>query len=103
LNQLQGSLQKEASGISEAEYENQDFSVFPVPARGRLTIVPNAIPAGKYTLKLYNSLGQLKKQEHMFTGKGNFILLVPELKAGIYLLQLLSSSGKTFNKKLILE
>lgn len=83
--------------------DKQGLAVFPVPARGQLTVSFKALPAGNYTLKLYDAKGQLKKQQKLYANKGNVAVSVRELIPGTYVLQLISSAGKITSNKVVIE
>lgn len=94
---------RNASEITEEDFNTNQISVYPIPARKQLTILSEPLAAGRYTVKIYNNHGTLKKQEIMDTDNGNLVLPVDDLESGIYVLKLISSSGETLIKKLIVE
>jgi hypothetical protein len=51
---------------------------------------------------MYNVIGQLKKQQSINFNR-SFILPLNELASGMYMLQLVSSSGKIFSERVIIE
>jgi hypothetical protein len=82
---------------------SKEISVYPVPARTQLTILSDNLDAGTYSVKFYNNKGVLKKQGTLDTDQGNLMLGVEDLETGIYVLKVISSTGETLSKKLIIE
>jgi predicted outer membrane repeat protein len=98
---LQGAIT--GNGETLTNESDEGFTIFPVPAHNRLTIVPKNLANGKYASKLFSSAGQLKKQELIYINKANAVVSIDGFQPGIYILQLISSSGKMFIKKVIVE
>jgi hypothetical protein len=86
-----------------AEAGNENLTIYPVPAHKQLSLSPGKLSAGMYTLIFYNNTGQLKKQQAVYLNKGNSNIAIDKLEPGMYILQLISSSGETTSKKLIIE
>lgn len=83
--------------------EKTGLSIYPVPAHDRLTIDAASLSEGKYSLRIYNSAGQLKKQQQLYLNKTNTAIGLDGLQPGIYILQLTSSSGEIHSRKLLIE
>ncbi|HZG24555.1 MAG TPA: T9SS type A sorting domain-containing protein, partial [Chitinophagaceae bacterium] len=87
----------------DGENSTSAFSVFPVPATSQITINLGTTQPGKYTLKFYTAGGQLKKQETVYADKTRLQVPVNDLTPGTYVLQLVSSAGKTESRKLVIR
>jgi hypothetical protein len=103
LNETVSIIPQTKQQTVEIEAATEGFSIFPVPARSNLTISSKTLAAGMYTIKFYNSAGQLKKQVNMVVGQGNYVVSVDDLKPGMYKLQLISFAGKVYSKKIIIQ
>ena len=83
--------------------ESTELSVFPMPAHTSFQILKRGLPPGSYTLKFYNSIGQLKRQDVIAIPNGMTSVPVNNLVAGPYILQLVSQSGEIDTKKIIIN
>lgn len=97
------SMEKSGTAGPEMMPDKKELVVFPVPARDQLTISLTVPSAEIYTIRLYDAKGQLKKQQSMYTNTGNFVMSVKGLAAGVYVLQMVSNSGKITSKKVLIE
>ena len=81
----------------EIQYALDDIEVYPNPFEHQLTIEYNNAKAGNYSVKLYNVVGKLVYREPLYLteGKSQFRLSLPDLKEGIYMLQI--SNGRNSN------
>ena len=91
--------------LTEALEKSSDdtFAVYPIPARGQLTISAATLASGKYTVKFYNAKGFLRRQETMDTDNGDFSLSLQDVESGLYVLTIISPTGDVRYKKLTVE
>jgi len=83
------------------------YSLYPNPLKGKaLTIQMNNVVAGKYTVIIYNALGQ-KVVNQIVTHEGGIanhaINIGTQLSAGVYTVSILGSEGKVGETKLSVE
>lgn len=83
--------------------QKPDLSIFPIPAHSQFQISQQALPSGRYTVNIYNAIGQVQRRENLFITNGTATIQVKNLSPGYYIIQLVSGSGKTISKKLIIE
>jgi len=95
-------LQERTGSVERNEIEERRIIVYPVPAHEQITIVPENA-GGNYIIRIYNSDGQLKKEQLTGISKGNIVVHINDLKPGFYVLRLISSTGETFSKKIIVQ
>lgn len=88
--------------LSNADYPRPSFNIFPNPAENRVTIDCADLVGEDYSYELVNMLGSVVR-------KGNFLQAVRSeevdisgLRGGVYSI-CLSSNGKTFTKKLVID
>jgi blue copper oxidase len=86
------------TGISEAQFADDNVIVFPNPASSHVSLFSN-IPFHKTEIKIMNALGQLQV-EKLSDGENKIELDVSILPEGIYFLQV-KSEDNFFSKKII--
>ncbi len=89
-------------GLNEVQKNENPFSIYPNPAKEKITIAFNAQMNGEFSLELYNTLGQLKISQQLNQLQVQDILL-NELQQGIYFYRLIKNSEVTYSGKLIVE
>jgi len=104
---LDGSIQY--SNIAQLKKANVEaiYSLYPNPLKGKvLTIQMNNVVAGKYTVVIYNALGQ-KVVNQVIVHEGGIanhaINIGTQLSAGVYTVSILGSEGKVSETKLSVE
>lgn len=84
---------------------NSGISIYPNPVTGNsINLQLNNLAAGKATLNLYNTAGQLVYNEFIANTGGNFginVYVTKTLAAGTYHLQVLDANGNTYNETII--
>jgi hypothetical protein len=94
----------EPIGIIEEAVNSQNFTVFPNPASGNVSIQyelpPNAIAP---QLKIYNISGQLERVYVLPVNlsKGEYTILQPDLQRGIYFISLSAEGMADRVKRLV--
>jgi hypothetical protein len=94
---------KEIESNVDDEVNTRDISVYPNPVKDQLVIATEKLPAGKYSVKIYDHTGALRKAGAFETEDGSFNMSVAEFDPGIYVLKLVAPSGEILTKKLVVE
>ena len=82
---------------------DKGFKVYPNPVSGELFIQPSSNTEEAFTLEMYSVKGELVKTECLEQGSTLHRIDVSSLRNGIYILRLISSSGKYDEKVIIKE
>lgn len=77
------------------------FKVYPNPVFSELFVRSHQINDGAFTLELYSAKGELVKNECLEGGSNLHRIDVSSLKSGVYIVRLISSSGKYFEEIII--
>ncbi len=90
-------------GASDVLPEAADVAVFPNPASHELQVVFNTQTEGRYSLDIFNMMGQLVKQVNMETtpGQNSIQINVSELPQGTYLLKM-GEGNNRINERLVI-
>ena len=81
----------------------KDIGVFPNPFTHELFIQSNSTNEEAYTLELYSVKGELVKTECLDGGTNLHRIDVSSLKRGIYIVRLISASGRYSEEVIIKE
>jgi len=75
--------------------EGATVSVYPNPASGILQLDLRQLPAGRYTVRLYNTIGQPVREKKIFVSTGSVKenINVSNLSSGLYHLRVLRANG----------
>lgn len=79
------------------------FKVYPNPVSGELFVQPNSPIDEPYTLELYSIKGELLKTECIETGSMLHRIVTSSLRNGIYILRMISASGRYEEKMIVKE
>jgi len=91
-------------GVAENSGKKQEeFSIYPNPARDQITIEFSASSNENGRFELYNALGQLQLTEQLNGGHQKHIIKLSELQQGVYFYRLISNSTLTQSGKLIVD
>lgn len=82
---------------------DRELKVHPNPVSGELFVHTNQTIDGGYTLELYSVKGELVKTECLEAGSNLYRFDVSSLRNGIYILRLISDSGKYDEETIIKE
>jgi len=88
--------------VPEISKENP-FSIYPNPCSSLLTIFPNKLQNSteNYSIRIFSSAGILMKS---ISNKGESLQIsTEEFPNGLYLLQVISMKGSTYNYRIIKE
>lgn len=86
--------------LSLQDIENSPISISPNPATNTIS-VSGSLKESIETINIYNIVGQLQKRMTKEGGKTISTIDVSDFQDGIYLLQIISSSGQTIMTKFI--
>jgi hypothetical protein len=87
----------------EPEKAISQFNVYPNPVSGELFIRPTSKTVEAYTLEMYSVKGELLKTECLELGNSLHRIGTSSLRNGIYILRLISDSGKYDEKVIVKE
>jgi len=90
------------NGVNSKTNSSQ-FKVFPNPVSGELFLQTNQTIYETYTLELYSIKGELLKTECLDEGSNLYRIDTSSLRNGIYILRLISDSGKYAEETIIKE
>jgi len=90
------------NGISP-EKNVQQYNVYPNPVSRELFVRSPQLNDGDYTLQLYSAKGELVKTECLEGGTNLHRIDVSSLKSGVYVLRLISASGRYTEEVIIKE
>jgi hypothetical protein len=94
-----------ASNVGAEKFEvlSSEFKVYPQPANDKLTIECSVLGDEDITLRVFNHLGQLVREEEIvFRNKrGDFNIV--DLSEGIYTISALTQDNYLINKKLVIS
>lgn len=79
------------------------ITVYPNPASKQINIWVSAADVSFFTLKLYNNLGQLVKQQATKTANQTITMPVEELSSGIYQLEVFRNGTKLESHKVLIN
>ena len=96
-------LSPEIINSIDPEKAVSQFKVYPNPVSGELLIHPTQSVDEGFTLKLYSIKGELVKTECLDVGMNTYRLDIRTLKNGIYILHLISASGRYAEEVIIKE
>jgi len=105
---LDGSVQySNIAKLSTYDLELSTYNLYPNPLKGKaLTIQINNVAAGKYTVIIYNALGQKVVNQvvaHEGAIANHAMNIGTQLSAGVYTVSILGSEGKVSETKLSVE
>jgi hypothetical protein len=80
-----------------------ELKVYPNPGSGEWFVQPSKLVDEGFTLEMYSVKGELVRSECVEGGNNPYLLNVSSLKNGIYLLRMISGSGKFANEVIIKE
>ena len=89
-------------GIAPEKTVSQ-FKVYPNPVSGELFIQPTSNFKEAYTLEMYSVKGELVKTECLESGSNLYRIDTGSLRNGVYILRLISDSGKYDEKVIVKE
>jgi hypothetical protein len=89
-------------GIAPEKTVSQ-FKVYPNPVSGELFIQPKSNIEEVYTLEMYSVKGELVKTECLQLGSNLQQISMSSLQNGIYILRLISDSGKYSEEVIVRE
>jgi len=87
----------------EPEKPVSQFNVYPNPVSGELFIQPNSNIEESFTLEIYSVKSELVKAECIIPGSTHYRINTSSLRNGIYILRLISDSGKYDEKVIVKE
>jgi hypothetical protein len=87
----------------EPEKAVSQFNVYPNPVSGELLIQPTSNIEEGYSLEIYSVKGELVKSECTELGSMLHRIDMSSLRNGIYILRLISASGKYDEKVIVKE
>ena len=96
-----------AKGVIETEYENPiesitTFQVFPNPSKGQINLrIPNIGDNETIYVQLVNMMGETVYTNKVDAAKSGVIVNTGSLKAGVYIMQIQTSSGVNKQKVVI--
>jgi hypothetical protein len=90
-------------GLTDGKIFNKNLHVYPVPANDllELKISNEGLFKDFKMLKIYNSLGQIVRDEEVIFKKELFLINTEELPNGVYTLQLKSNRSGTIGKRFL--
>ena len=88
-----------STSINPSDREELQMKVYPNPTHGPLNIISSA--SGEITL--FNVLGQVVLPDITVQQNIPFSINTQHLSSGVYLVQLVSDSGKRITKKLVIN
>ncbi|MGE0568004.1 MAG: T9SS type A sorting domain-containing protein [Bacteroidia bacterium] len=89
---------EECTGIKELMNDQEKLNIYPQPAKDELNLSFEIAQANDFnTIGIYNSLGQLVKEEEITFNNMKASINISNLSAGIYLLKLSRGHFKTLN------
>ncbi len=96
-----------ASGIKAFESENEKLSIYPNPACDLLNVAFPSTSSGygsatSYKLQIYNSLGQLLKEEEIIFKNQTTTINTKELQNGVYFLKLKNDNSLILSKRIVI-
>jgi hypothetical protein len=84
-------------------YPTGEFKVYPNPILGELFVELNSMIDESFTLEMYTAKGERIKSECLQGGSNQHSIDASSLKSGIYILRLISASGKYTEEVIIKE
>ena len=91
------------TSLDDIPNPDKGFKVYPNPVLGELFIQANSNTTEAYTLEMYSAKGELVKTECLESRSNLHRIDVSSLRNGIYILRLISASGKYVEKVIIKE
>lgn len=91
----------DGTDIEHFEKNADELQVYPNPFSREINIDWRLSALYQVEMKLFDNAGRLVSRQEMNLTTGNNTISVPELPAGVYLLQLQDLSGKQWSRKLI--
>ncbi len=85
-----------ASAINTLPADNGSIQVYPNPTSGAFDIAMHNLPAGNYTLSLYNILGQkmMEKQTPVSASYYTISIDISKLPAGMYFIRVIAGNSE---------
>lgn len=90
-------------GLSENDIQTSAFDLFPVPTNERLTVRVRQPGIAWHQFKLYNSLGQLIREEDIVLNGTDVIVKTDGLEDGVYFLHLMGVGRQSSLQKFIVN
>lgn len=93
----------DCTGIEEPG-KSSGFEIYPNPGNGLITIHSKTVPAGEYSLKVYNAINALVYSESTISVKGEFSKNIDlrNLASGVYLMRF-ENSANSWSKQMIIR
>lgn len=85
----------------KAEEINSELKIFPNPSKGIATITWKNQECMSETLEIFNSVGHLIKKIFLTIGQNQYLLNIPDLTSGFYVVKLTHKEGFIINKLMI--
>lgn len=106
-SQTGGTFEYSRVAVVKINEQTQEINIFPNPVTGnKIGLALNNLPAGKYNLKLINSLGQVMMVQQINNAGGNSLeFLTPDskLSSGIYQLEVTKPDKSSAKIKVVVQ
>ena len=90
------------SDIGIKSSSDPNLSIFPNPNQGEFIIRVTTIPAGEYSIHLFNAIGELIRVFHVQIAAGNNIpIMIEDAQKGLHVIEL-TTENKVFRQKFII-
>jgi hypothetical protein len=92
-----------ATGLQELQLQNQNLKLYPQPTQNVLNLSIEIKNANEFnTIKIYNSIGQLVKEEEVEFENGKAQLKTNDISEGIYVLKLMNKNSYQISKRFVI-
>ncbi len=93
-------VHQSGTGIKESKLLSESLNIYPIPAKDQLNLHFDADVQGKFeSVSIFNSLGQLIREEEIKFSDRSAILKINELPNGVYLITLKGKNDLSISKR----
>jgi len=96
-------ITKLISSLNKGETIDPDYLVFPNPFKENITLITSCTASTDYTIRITDLNGQVLKEQIIDEDSGYFILELPDLPAGIYILHMIDGQKTVRSCKIMKE